>query len=370
MQALSRSPGIRALLVVAAITTVPSVLLAQQEEIEPKPALQARLADESLLLDVIRAEQSYVAVGSRGHVLLSGNGRDWRQAASVPVQAALTRVTQFGRRLWAVGHDATILSSTDAGETWFIQHREAQVDPADPMVQAPILDVTFVNPNGGFAIGAYGRFMTTADGGINWNTEHLADRVTSESIDWADVARLQGDIEALPGTVDPQSVTSEEAEAVVNKGCYDFGECHLNAIIQLDADRMMIAAERGYGFRSRDQGATWDAFRFPYTGSLFGLVQQQGCILAFGLRGHVLKSCDFGDSWADLPVDGEQTLMGGIVLDDSTAVLVGAGATLLRIDPAGSVRRDADQLGGDYAAVTVAEDGGLILVGEDGVEHE
>ena len=369
MQAFSMSFGFRAMLVVAAITAVPPALLAQQAKTEPKPAIKARLADESLLLDVIRGDQGYIAVGSRGHVLLSDNGREWRQADSVPVQAALTRVTQFGRRLWAVGHDAVIISSTDAGETWFIQHREAQVDPRDPMVQAPILDVIFLNPNDGLAIGAYGRFMTTGDGGINWETEHLDDRVTTESINWAAVARLQGDIETVPEQEGAEAVTSEDAEALVNKGCYDFGECHLNAILQLDADRLMIAAERGYGFRSSDQGESWDAFRFPYTGSLFGLVEQQDCILAFGLRGHVLKSCDFGDSWADLAVEGEQTLMGGTILDDGTAVLVGGGATLLRIDPDGRVQRDADQLGGDYAAVKVGTDERLIVVGEDGVEN-
>ncbi len=71
-----------------------------------------------------------------------------------------------------------------------------------------------------------------------------------------------------------------------------------------------------------------------------------------------------------MPVEGEQSLMDGVVLNDGTSVLVGGGATLLRIDPDGRVQRDADQLGGDYAAVTVAEDGALILVGEDGVEHE
>ncbi|MEX0916032.1 MAG: hypothetical protein WDZ60_09065, partial [Wenzhouxiangellaceae bacterium] len=152
--------------------------------------------------------------------------------------------------------------------------------------------------------------------------------------------------------------------------CYEFGECHLNAILQFDSDRLMIAAERGYGFRSSDGGETWDAFRFPYSGSLFGLVRQEDCILAFGLRGHVLKSCDFGEQWTDVPVDGQQSLMGGTVLADGTAVLVGAGATLLRISPDGQVRRDADQLGGDYAAVIADDDGALIVVGEDGVEYE
>lgn len=360
MQALSRSTGALALI---ALLAVAFDLPAQDEEIEPKPAIQARLADESLLLDVIRGEDGFIAVGSRGHVLLSADGRDWRQAGAVPVQATLTRVTKFGRRFWAVGHDATIISSTDAGETWFIQHFE-------PEAQEPLLDVLFVDSNQGFAIGAYGRFMTTDDGGINWNTERLTDRVVSESIDWAAVARLQGDIETVPEEAEADAVSSEDAEALVNKGCYDFGECHLNAIIQLDSDRLMITAERGYGFRSTDQGETWEAFRFPYTGSLFGLVQQEDCILAFGLRGHVLKSCDFGDNWSDVPVEGEQTLMGGTVLADGTAVLVGAGATLLRISPDEQVRRDADQLGGDYAAVVADDEGTLILVGEDGVEHE
>lgn len=362
MQAPPTPAAALALLALSAIVAISPDLPAQQRDIEPKPAIQARLADESLLLDVIRAGEGFLAVGSRGHVLLSAGGRDWRQAASVPVQATLTRVTRFGRRLWSVGHDATIISSTDAGETWFIQHFE-------PEAQEPLLDVMFLNPNKGFAIGAYGRFMSTEDGGINWTTGRLTDRVTSESIDWADTARRQGDIETLPDG-DPEAPSAEEAETLVNKGCYEFGECHLNAIIQVDSDRLMVAAERGYGFRSSDEGETWDAFRFPYTGSLFGLVQQRDCILAFGLRGHVLKSCDFGDNWSDVPVEGEQTLMGGTVLEDGTAVLVGAGATRLRVEPDGDVQRDADQLGGDYAAVTTGEDGALILVGEDGVEHE
>lgn len=359
MPALPIPGRFRALTALVAIVFTPLNLSAQDEASGPAPAIKAPLAAQSLMLDVIRKEDDFVAVGSRGHVLLSDDGRDWRQAGSVPVQATLTRVTQFGRRLWAVGHDATIISSTDGGETWFIQHFE-------PEAQEPLLDVLFVNPNEGFAIGAYGRFMTTSDGGINWDTGRLADRVTSEAIDWAELARVQGDIEEFADEQDADI----DAEEFVNKGCFEFGECHLNAIIQLGSERLMIAAERGYGFRSTDGGETWEAFRFPYTGSMFGLVQQDDCILAFGLRGHIQKSCDFGRQWREITVDSQQSLMGGIVLDDDTVVLVGAGATLLRIDPEENVSRDADQLGGDYAAVATAEDGGLVLVGEDGVEHE
>ncbi len=343
------------------LVLIPFQLFAQQESIEPAPAMQAPLADESLMLDVIRHDQVFVAVGSRGHVLLSEDGHAWRQAGSVPVQTTLTRVTQFGRRLWAVGHDATIISSTDAGETWFIQHFE-------PEAQEPLLDVLFLNSNEGFAIGAYGRFMTTSDGGINWDSGRLTDKVTSEAIDWVSLALAQGDIEMIPNEL--QNADNVDFKEYANLGCYEFGECHLNAIIQTDADRLMIAAERGYGFRSVDGGNTWEAFRFPYSGSMFGLLQQQQCLLAFGLRGHIQKSCDFGDTWDEVSVDSQQTLMGGTIGKDGSAILVGAGATQLRLYPDGRVERDADQLGSDYSAVALAEGDGLVIVGEAGVSYE
>lgn len=343
------------------LVLVPFQLFARDEALEPKPAIKAPLADQSLMLDVIRHGDGFVAVGSRGHVLLSADGQEWRQATSVPVQATLTRVTQFGRRLWAVGHDATIISSTDSGETWFIQH-------FDPEAQEPLLDVLFLNPNDGFAIGAYGRFMTTTDGGINWESQLLTDHVTSEAIDWARLDRAQGDIETLPDEL--QDDADAEARENANLGCYEFGECHLNAVIQVDSEGLMIAAERGYGFRSTDEGKTWETFRFPYAGSMFGLLQQQECILAFGLRGHIQKSCDFGRSWEEVTVDSQQTLLGGTIAENGSAILVGAGATRLRMYPDGRIERDADQLGSDYAAVALTQGDGLVIVGEDGVTYE
>jgi len=351
----------------AGLLLAPALSSAQSDPVRPEPAVEARLADESLLLDVTSHEDGYVAVGERGHVLLSPDGRQWRQAASVPVRATLTRVTNHGRRLWAAGHDATIISSMDGGETWFVQHFDPEGDDLEPEVQGPLLDIAFVNPNQGFAVGAYGRFMTTDDGGINWVVERIDDRVTSEAIDWQAFARQQGIADTLPEDQDVPG--GDDPLAQLDRGCYDFQECHLNAILVLPDDRMMIAAERGYGYRSRDRGATWEAFRFPYTGSMFGLVAAGECIFAFGLRGHVQRSCDFGDSWDDLAVDSQQSLMGGDVRSSGEIVLVGAGATRLTITPDGVVDITSDRLGSDYAAVVAREDG-LILVGENGVRNE
>ena len=357
----------RALLApVLLFSALSSGVSAQEEEAiaEPKPAVQAELADESLLLDIHAFENIFIAVGARGHVLLSDDGQEWRQAQSVPVQSTLTRVTSVGRRLWAVGHDAVIISSSDGGESWFVQHWA-------PQDQEPLLDIKFLTPNKGFAIGAYGRFMTTSDGGINWDTHRMTDRVTAEAIDWVAMAREQGDLETVPEEFqDPDSgALAGGAEADVNKGCYDFGECHLNAILNPDGQRLSIAAESGYGFRSENEGETWESFRFPYPGSMFGLVQQRDCIIAFGLRGHVQRSCDFGSNWNELAIDIQQSLMGGDIDLDGTAVLVGSGATRVYIEADGSIDTEADQLGSDYAAVRVTN-GSMILVGENGVRYE
>ena len=328
------------------LTSFPAI--AQQDSIiEPRPAIQARLADQSLLLDVIQYNGSYIAVGERGHVLISGDGETWRQAEKVPVNSTLTRITSVDRRIWAVGHDSTIISSMDGGNTWFVQHYDAGSGE-------PLLDVLFLNANTGFAIGAYGRIMSTEDGGATWTTEYIGDLMVSEAIDWDTIALDQG----------------LESVDQLDRGCYEAIECHLNEIMQVDEQRLMIAAERGYGFRTEDAGLTWESFRFPYSGSMFGLVPKGECIIAFGLRGHIQRSCDFGSSWQILDNDAEQTLMGGTVGRNGDVILVGSGATRISIDQNLNIINSLDRLGSDYAAVLETSSGNLILVGEDGVRYE
>ncbi|MCA1777912.1 MAG: hypothetical protein LC637_00595 [Xanthomonadaceae bacterium] len=332
--------------------------IAQEDEIAAEPAIKARLADQSLLLDAIKVNDALIAVGERGHVLISASGQSWSQANQVPVRSTLTRITASGRRLWAVGHDAAIISSMDGGLTWFVQHFE-------PEAQEPLLDVVFVDPSRGYAIGAYGRFMSTRDGGINWQVERIAERVTSEAIDWAALAGEQDGYETLPDDFE----FSDGTDDMVDKGCFEFLECHLNAILNYGDGRMMIVAERGYGYRSEDSGQTWESFRFPYSGSMFGLVRQNDCIVAFGLRGHAQKSCDFGHSWEGIETGTTQSLMGATVTDDGRVLMVGSGSTRLVLHPDGRIESDADRMGSDYAAVVIAN-GATILVGEDGVRHE
>lgn len=355
--------------IVLVFLLLPALLPAQEQarEIQPRPAERVPLADESLILDVTRAGERYVAVGARGHVLLSSDGKQWEQAESVPVRATLTRVDFVGGRLWAVGHDTTIIYSTDLGQTWTLQHFKPLWD--SPISEQPLLDLHFFDANRGLAVGAYGLIMRTDDAGRTWTASHIGDEITSEAIEWEQPEADEGSGDADEGS-DPGD-EFYDASQDFDRGCYEFMECHLNAILALDSQRVMIAAEGGYGFRSEDGGQTWESFRFPYPGSMFGLVQASGGVMAFGLRGNVQMTNDFGDSWTQLDSGVNSTLLGGAVGPDGYPVLVGAGATVLTYNPhTGEFEASQDRLGSDYAGVTVAADGSLILAGEDGLKNE
>ena len=334
---------------------------------EPHPAEQARLAPESLILDLISAGQRYVGVGERGHVILSRDGENWEQAEFVPVRSTLTRAAFAGGRLWAVGHDSTIIHSRDLGRTWTLQY-------FDPEAERPLLDVHFFDANRGIAIGAYGLYMRTENAGDDWTVFDMADLMTNEAIDWEQIAQQEdAGVETLPQDVlqDADDSGYFDSAAIIDKGCYEFMECHLNAFLDAGNGRWLIAAERGYGFRSYDNGESWESFRFPYSGSMFGLLQlDDNSMLAYGLRGHVQLSNDAGRSWEELDNDLVSSLKGGTVGPDGRALMVGSGAAQLIYDPdAERFELEEDRLGSTYAAVLYSDDGGKILAGEEGVSN-
>ena len=334
---------------------------------EPRPAARLPRATQSILLGLTQTDSGFVAVGERGHVLLSSDGRAWRQADFVPVQATLTSVAAVGDRLWAVGHDTTIIYSRDGGQTWALQY-------FDPDLEMPLLGVHFFDRHNGLAIGAYGIYLVTEDGGVHWAQYDLADRVTSEAIDWEAAAELIDDFmdEGFDDFIDDDWFDEEfDAELDFDRGCYEFMECHLNAFLDLGDGRFMIAAERGYGFRSVDSGENWESFRFTYPGSMFGLIEVGDSIIAYGLRGHVQRSTDFGDSWEVLDSPVESSLLGATTDPDGRVLIVGASAARLTYDPAtGRLSATEDRLGSAYSGVLVTADGRRILIGEEGAKHE
>ena len=272
------------------------------------------LATESMLLDITRAGNTLVAVGERGHVVLSTDGESWQQVEVVPTRSTLTSVFSVGDRLWAGGHDAVIITSGDGGETWTRQF-------FDPDRQQAVMDFYFTDENNGVAIGSYGLNLRTRDGGQTWED----------------------------ATVDEES---------------DF---HLNSLVRFSDGRRLIAGEAGYSYRSYDDGETWEAIEMPYQGSMWGALKtNRGCVLFYGLRGHVMESCDYGSSWTELDTGSESSISGAAEHDGLVLLASNSGTVLIR-DAGGHFSVYHHSSGVDFAAVISMGDGNFLLAGEDGV---
>lgn len=300
-----------ATLLLLACLALPPVHAAPAAEVsEPAP-----LAAKSLLLDIAKAGPNYIAVGDRGHVLVSSDdGKSWSQSIA-PTRAMLTCVSfadaQHG---WAAGHDGVIIATTDGGITWTRQDDGKDLDTA-------YLDVLFLDAKHGFLVGAYGKFLETTDGGKTWNARKISDE-----------------------------------------------DLHFNRITH-EGTTIYLAGEAGTVLISHDLSRTWTRSPLEYEGSLYGVRPLSGGLLvAYGLRGRIFVSTDDGASWQPRDTDIKVLIMSGTRLRDGVVVLVGQGGNFF-------ISRDAcrsfhhwkpDDFGTSIADLAVASDGALITVGEAG----
>lgn len=282
-------------------------------------AAKAPLAVSSLLLDAAVRDGLVVAVGERGHILISADaGRSWRQA-EVETRALLTGVFMHDARLgWAVGHDEVVVRTRDGGLTWQRVHNA-------PEHEKPLLDVWFADERTGLGVGAYGGLLATTDGGDTWT---------------------------------PRAV----------RGGDDF---HLNQIAAAADGTLFLAGEAGHLYRSDDKGATWQPLPSPYEGSFFGLLPMpDGALLAFGLRGHLYRSPDGGRTWTPMATGTEETLTCALDLGGGRFVVGGMAGTLLWSEgPDAAVRRQDLSDRKAIVALAHAGPGTLLLFGEGGVRR-
>ncbi len=280
------------------------------------PALLAPLAAKALVLDLAVAGPRLVAVGERGHILLSDDqGATWRQAPT-PTRATLTAVAFADpRHGWAVGHLGTILRTVDAGESW--QPLAAGLDR-----ESVLLDVLFLSANEGFAVGAYGLCLRTTDSGATWT-------------------RLE-----------PQP-----------------DQLHFNQIARAPDGALFLVGEAGTLLRSRDGGLGWEPVPPPYEGSLFGLVAlADGQLLVHGLRGHVFRSSNGGAGWLPVGISVPTLLMHGVRLRNGLVVLAGqSGNFFVSRDRGQTFEHWRPGYAAGVAALLETADGSLLLAGDKGV---
>ncbi|PCI62516.1 MAG: hypothetical protein COB35_03695 [Gammaproteobacteria bacterium] len=253
------------------------------------------LASKSLLLDITLVDQvRLVAVGQHGNILTSNDAITWQQS-SVPVQSTLTSV-YFINSLqgWAVGHDATILHTSDGGYSW-------QVQQYLPNKEKPLLDVTFKDDLNGLAVGAYGLFYRTTDGGQTWHSEFHQEFLNADDTQY--IADLKAEDEAA---------YLDEIASILP---------HFNRIIQ-DGRTLYLVGEIGLIAKSNDYGKHWQKFSEVYQGSFFDLARtHQANLLVVGLRGHIFRSLKNGSPWESI-ASNTTALLNSVVLTDDNRIII------------------------------------------------
>jgi photosystem II stability/assembly factor-like uncharacterized protein len=342
------------------------------QDVLDTPALTTSKGPESLLIDIAKAGDRLVTVGERGHIIYSDDkGLTWQQA-SVPVSVLLTAVSFVDdSHGWAVGHSGVVLHTTDSGHSWVeqfdgnqankmvitqvekrIERLNQRLDSASEEEQAdiefeieeasfslddarmdaevgaskPFLDVLFSSRNEGFAVGAYGYFFKTKDGGMTW--ENYGSRIENPD------------------------------------------RFHLNAITRIKSGALFIVGEAGVMFRSTDGGESWETLESPYSGSLFGVAgtNERNVVMVLGLRGHLYRSQDAGDTWKQIDAGTESTLMSAAINQAGDISIVGNSGTVLFSKDGGKSFTEIireDRLS-NTSAVFVDNDT-IALVGENGV---
>lgn len=318
------------------------------------PALvNPALATASRMTAVTTAGARLVAVGPRGHILVSSDqGKTWKQSPS-PVSADLTAVRFVTpQRGWAVGHDGVVLHSADGGATWAKQfdgrqalelikvHYRQRASQGDATAQEilpdieryveegpgrPFLDVLFPSEQEGFIVGAFNFAFRTVDGGKSW--------------------------EPLMGRIDnPRGL-------------------HLYGLAQADGT-VFAAGEQGLLLRWNGQSTRFEAIESPYRGSYFGLLGKGQTLLAYGLRGNVFMSPDAGRSWSQRGTGITDAITGASMLPGGGFVLATQGGKLLvgRTDRELALVPTRHPMA--YFSVAATGPASVVLVGSGGVRAE
>ena len=242
-----------------------------------------------------------------------------------------------------------ILRTEDGGENWCLVH-------VAPDLEQPLFDVWFEDERNGFAVGAYGYFLRSSDGGLTWSEEGL--EIVAEPS-----AEETGDEDAAGDEEDWSDDDWMDDDSIA-------ADLHLNRIIEGNDDALYLTAEAGTVFRSDDRGQTWTALDPPYDGSFFGgLPPDDDSMLVFGLRGNMFRTWDAGVTWRRVRLPVDTSLFGASRLPERGVIVVGTAGVMLVSNEGDRFRLVQREDRKALVSAMRTSDGGLIVIGEPGVER-
>ncbi|WP_016955659.1 YCF48-related protein [Catenovulum agarivorans] len=301
-----------------------------------------------LLLDVVQHQNSLFAAAERGYIAKL----DWQQSdkpllIKTPTDVLLTAITtSTAGQLWAVGHEGVIVTSIDNGATWDLSYQH----PAG----GALFDINFFDDKQGIAIGAYGLFLRTQDGGLSWQQEYHASLLPIEDREYLNQIREQSEEDYL-----------FELSSILP---------HLNQV-KLVGDTLFVVGELGLLAASTDYGLSWQRLNISYQGSLYDVAAAEQDILIAGMRGNLYmielasirealidNDLELAESKIDFP---EPVNLNKVTCAQTSCLLLGNSQTVWKLDNQQVIELDKFKSKSFVSAIILNEKTAF-LVGEKG----
>ena len=316
------------------------------------PAVKSDLATTSMVYTVMKHGDRYFATGIRGHILYSDDvGETWNQA-EVPVRSSILDITFITPdKGWAVGHEAVILHTTDGGETWVKQfdgrmygkqgleyyQKLLAEDPDNELVDLLVGEMDFAASQG---------------------ADKPFFRVVFHSETFGHAMGAYG---MLLATFDGGKTWINREHTVDN---YAFN--HLFDVTKMSNDKFFICGEVGIALEGDTVAQTAVALSSPWEGSFFSCVTAaDGAVLMGGLRGNVFRTEDLGRSWSTPEKPVSSTIVDSILMSDGRVLLVGQNGELLESSDNGLTFTTVKKGLGPISSIAEVDPNTLLVAGPE-----
>ncbi|MFQ5933404.1 MAG: YCF48-related protein, partial [Dehalococcoidia bacterium] len=258
-------------------------------------------------------------------------GATWKEVKGQSVQSLTRVVFSNATQGWALG-DRTIFGTTDGGRLWSRQHREEG---------HRLNALVFIDEKNGWAVGEGGTILHTREGGQPERTGEDGSRtswqpqITNTSENLTDVTFID---ENGGWAVGENGTVIYTSDGGVTWSLQSTGTTHrLSAGAFVDADNGWVVGSKGTIIHTQDAGVVW----LPQISGTSQLLTDVAFAdakngWAVGEGGAILHTFDGGFTWVPQVSNTERKLTGVAFADALNGLIVGDKGTVLRTDDGGA----------------------------------